>query len=69
MAERRALIEGLETITDADPDYAALEVGDFLFGGGTLSSRLGNRICQKEGLSYGANSTLSADSRDQLGRF
>ena len=56
-------------INDADPDYAALEIGDFLFGGGTLSSRLGNRVRQKEGLSYGANSTVSADSRDKLGRF
>src|SRR5205085_8243512 len=39
-------------LTEADPEYAALRLGNFLLGGGTLSSRLGNRIRQKEGLSY-----------------
>src|SRR5262249_33651934 len=38
---------------ETDADYSALRIGNFLFGGGTLSSRLGNRIRQKEGLSYG----------------
>ena len=51
-------------INDNDPDHAALVVGNFLFGGGTLSSRLGNRIRQKEGLSYGVSSALNASPRD-----
>src|SRR5262249_48219390 len=56
-------------MTDTDPDYAALEIGNFLFGGGTLSSRLGNRVRQQEGLSYGVRSQFTADSRDKSARF
>src|SRR5207302_1911036 len=48
-------------LTDNDPDYAALEVANFLFGGGPLSSRLANRVRQKEGLAYGVASGLQAD--------
>jgi zinc protease len=40
-----------------------------MFGGGTLSSRLGNRIRQKEGLSYGVSSTLAASPRDPDANF
>ncbi len=54
---------------DADPDYAALEIGDYLFGGGPLSSRLANRVRQKEGLSYGVGSHYVADSLDKSARF
>jgi zinc protease len=56
-------------ITDADPDYAALEIANFLLGGGTLSSRLGNRVRQKEGLSYGVASMFNADAKDKAGRL
>jgi zinc protease len=55
--------------TDTDPDHAALEVGNFLFGGGSLSSRLGNRVRQKEGLSYGVASRYSASALDRSARF
>src|SRR5262249_5775892 len=54
-------------MTDSDPDYAALDVANFLFGGGTLSSRLGNRVRQKEGLSYGVASGFNADGKDKNG--
>jgi zinc protease len=53
-------------LRESDPDYAALRVGNFLFGGGALSSRLGNRIRQKEGLSYGVTSAFTADTRDPV---
>src|SRR5262249_1265932 len=56
-------------MTDADPDYPALEVANFILGAGTLSSRLGNRIRQKEGLSYGVQSIFSADPKDKAGRL
>ena len=36
---------------------------NFLFGGGSLSSRLGNRVRQKEGLSYGVGSQYSAEGQ------
>jgi zinc protease len=51
-------------LKEGDPDYAALRIGNFIFGGGTLSSRLGNRIRQKEGLSYGVTSGFNASPRD-----
>src|SRR5262249_14865987 len=51
---------------ETDPDYAALRLGNFILGGGTLSSRLGDRIRQKEGLSYGVTSTFTAGTRDPV---
>jgi zinc protease len=45
---------------DNDPDYPAMVIADTILGGGTLSSRLGDRIRQKEGLSYGVTSSFSA---------
>jgi len=56
-------------LRDTHPDMAALEVGNFLFGGGSLSSRLGNRVRQKDGLSYGVGSTFSASAQDPASRF
>ncbi|HEY1378048.1 MAG TPA: pitrilysin family protein [Gemmataceae bacterium] len=53
-------------VSDNDPDYAALRIGNFIFGGSTLASRLGDRIRQKEGLSYGATSSFAASSRDPV---
>jgi zinc protease len=54
---------------ETDADFEALRLGNFMFGGGTLSSRLGNRIRQKEGLSYGVTSQLTASQRDPDARF
>ena len=59
----------LFAMRDDDPDYPALLMGNYMFGGGTLSSRLGNRIRQKEGLSYGVTSSLSVSSQDQRAGF
>ena len=50
---------------DTDPDYPAVLMGNYVFGGGALSSRLGDRVRQKEGLSYGVGSFISADSLDE----
>ncbi len=61
---------GLElAMQDSDPDYAALVLGNFILGGGSLSSRLGNRVRQKEGLSYGVFSGFSADALDPRARL
>ena len=54
---------------DNDPDYPALLVGNFVFGGGALSSRLADRVRQKEGLSYSVGSSLSARSLERHGSF
>jgi len=56
-------------LRDDDPDYPALVMGNYIFGGGTLSSRLGNRIRQKEGLSYGVTSGLSVSAQDRRAGF
>lgn len=52
-----------------DPDYPALVLGNYLLGGGFLSSRLAVRLRQKEGLSYGVGSQLEADPLDKTGVF
>jgi zinc protease len=49
-------------VGELHPDFAALTIGNFILGGGTLSSRLGDRLRQKEGLSYGAGSGFNASS-------
>ena len=51
---------------DDDPDYVALYVADYMFGGGAgFDSRLMLRIRQKEGLSYGVGSGLDVGSIDR----
>src|SRR5262249_7134031 len=49
-------------LRDEDLDYPALLMANYIFGGGTLSSRLGNRIRQQDGLSYGVTSGLSVSA-------
>ena len=56
-------------LDDDSPDEVALEIGNFILGGGALSSRLGDRIRQKEGLSYGVTSSVSIPSRGDDARF
>ena len=54
---------------DDDPDYAALVLGNYMLGGGFLNSRLATRIRQKEGISYGVGSNVSAGPFDKAGMF
>src|SRR5262245_6954588 len=56
-------------LTEKDPDFAALRLGNYMLGGGTLSSRLGNRIREKEGLSYGVTSQFAAGTQDPVATF
>jgi zinc protease len=56
-------------VRDDDPDYPALVIANSIIGGGTLYSRLGNRIRQKEGLSYGVGSNVNASPFDRYGQF
>jgi zinc protease len=55
-------------IRDDDPDYPALLMLNYILGG-SADSRLFNRLRQKEGLSYGAFSGLSAFPIDKNGYF
>jgi zinc protease len=52
-------------LRDDDTDYPALVLGNYIFGSGALASRLGDRIRQKEGLSYGVSSSLTASAWDK----
>ncbi len=52
-------------LRDDNPDYPALIIGDYIFGAGALSSRLGDRIRQQEGLSYGVGSNFGASALDE----
>ncbi|WP_046574335.1 M16 family metallopeptidase [Spirosoma radiotolerans] len=56
-------------LRDDDPDYPALVLGNYMLGGGFLNSRLAVRIRQKEGISYGVGSQLSANPLDKTGMF
>ncbi|MFC5578699.1 M16 family metallopeptidase [Lysobacter niabensis] len=49
-------------LNDTDPDYAALMVANHVLGSSTLASRLGKRLRETEGLTYGVSSSLSADA-------
>ena len=56
-------------VRDDSRDYAALTLGNYMLGGGFLNSRLATRIRQKDGLSYGVGSGISAQSLDSAGTF
>ncbi len=52
-------------MSDKHPDYPALVIANEIFGAGALSSRLGDRVRQKEGLSYGVASIFRALPLDE----
>jgi zinc protease len=56
-------------VRDDSPDYAALYMANYILGDGFLNSRLATRIRQKEGVSYGVGSFMSADDNDEVGNF
>ncbi len=59
------------SLNDADVDYPALVIANSVLGGGSLDSRLGNRLRQKDGLTYNVSSSIVPDSspkgRDDAG--
>ena len=52
------------SLSDDTPEYASLVLGNFILGGGSLSSRLGDRVRQQEGLSYGVRSGITPRAKD-----
>jgi zinc protease len=52
-------------LRDDHPDYPALEIANFILGSGGLSSRLGDRVRQQDGLSYGIQSRLQPNAIDE----
>lgn len=55
-------------LRDDDPDYPALILGNYLLGANS-ASRLRLRIRDREGISYGVGSGLSASPLDKTGTF
>jgi zinc protease len=56
-------------LSDADPEYPAVLVGNYLLGSAPLASRLGTRIRGKDGLSYGIGTNVTASALDKVGHF
>lgn len=56
-------------MSDTHPDFVALEVAGHMIGGGFLSSRLGDRIRNEEGLSYSVAGGFNAHPIDENGSF
>ncbi len=54
---------------DSDPDYPALVAGNYILGGGALSSRIADRLRQKGGLSYTAAANFAASPLDPRGNL
>lgn len=52
-----------------DPDFAALELANYILGDGGLKSRIMDRIRQKDGLSYGGGSDLQVSDVDRASRL
>lgn len=57
------------SMKDSDPDYPALLVGNFVLGGGPLTSRLADRVRQKQGLSYTVGSSVGAHALEPYASF
>jgi zinc protease len=54
---------------DDDPRYAAVEMGNYILGGSGFTSRLMDRLRQKEGWCYGAGSQARVDSQDKVATY
>ena len=54
-------------LKDDDPDFAAANMANFLFGGSGMSSRIVDRLRTKEGISYGAGSQFQVQQQDRFG--
>ena len=56
-------------MSDEDPDYAAVLLANYMFGGSGIGTRLSRRIRDTEGLSYGVSSHFVAPPKDDGGAF
>ncbi len=53
---------------DTDPDYPAMVLANYMFGG-SITSRVPDRIRNREGLSYGVNTGFSATPEGNAAQF
>jgi zinc protease len=59
----------LVKVSDEDPDFPAMMMGNYILGGSGTGSKLFSRIRDKEGLSYGVQSVFNAPVKDDGGSF
>lgn len=64
-----AMRKHFDPITVDDPDHPALLVAGRIFGGGAKASRLGDRVREKERLSYYVGSGVIVNPEDDTGVF
>jgi zinc protease len=53
-------------VRDDSPEWPAIVMGNFVLGGGFLNSRLATRIRQRDDISYGVGSFVSAQQLDSV---
>jgi zinc protease len=59
--ENAEIVTGLRLqMRDTDPDYPAMVMANYMFGGSGLTARLPDRVRNREGLSYSVGSSFSA---------
>jgi len=56
-------------IQSDDPEWEAMYLANDILGGGSLSSRLGQRVREEKGLSYSVGSQFQADALDPAASF
>ena len=56
-------------LRDDDADYPATQIFNYVLGGSGFGSRLMSRLREKDGLSYGAGSSLYVDPLDTIALF
>lgn len=63
------LISTSMPIRSDDPEWEAMYLANDILGGGSLSSRLGQRVREEKGLSYSVGSQFQADALDPAASF
>lgn len=58
------LAAGLTRMSSGEADFPALLIANHVLGGSSLSSRLGDRVRRREGMSYGVGSALHSSALD-----
>ena len=56
-------------INENHQDYEAMLIGNYIMGGGPLSSRIADRVRKQDGLSYTAMTRFQADDQDERGMY
>ncbi|MCC6420475.1 MAG: insulinase family protein [Gemmataceae bacterium] len=54
-------------MSDTDPEYVPLLIGNYILGGSGLTSRIFGTLREEQGLSYGAGSSMGVDAQDRYG--